>query len=163
MIRAAKRASRDEEEEKNIESVKSGGSSKSGKVRERKTSSRSKSRRRYGDDDRGNNDHPATAEEILDLRWPLIGNAFDVGVSSDGDEKREDAPREETEGVKADRGEGEASRVEESEKQTLSIRSYVKQRQERKVEEGGVIAEEKKAEELRKTAVLGPVLNDGER
>lgn len=163
MIRAAKRASRDKEEEKKTESDKRGGSSKSGKVRERKTSRRSKNRRRNDDAGKGDNDHPATAEEILDLRWPLAGNAFDVEVSSNGDEKREDAPREETEGVKDERGEGKASRAEESEKQTLSLRSYVKQRQGGKVEEGGAIAEEKKAEELRKTAVLGPVLNDGER
>lgn len=162
MIRAAKRDRRDEEEEKKVESDKRGGSSKSGKIRERKTSP--KNRRKYGDDGRGDNDHPATAEEILDLRWPLAGNAFDVGVSSGGGEKREDAPGEETEGVKADRGEGKASRAEESEKLSLSLRSYVKQRQGgRAEEEGGLIAEEKKAEELRKTAVLGPVLNDGER
>lgn len=50
----------------------------------------------------------------------------------------------------------------------LSLKTYVKQRQ---AGGGGVASEgggeaqteEKKAEELRKTALLGPVLNDGER
>lgn len=48
----------------------------------------------------------------------------------------------------------------------LSLRSYVKQRQEGSAgSKGGwqSESEEKKAEELRKTALLGPVLNDGER
>ncbi|CAM9974262.1 unnamed protein product, partial [Hapterophycus canaliculatus] len=96
----------------------------------------------------------ATAEGILELRWPVHADADD------------DVGRGRGEGEGGGKGGGGSSGG-DGERQPsgaamLSLKTYVKQRQagSAAAKSGG---EEKVAEELRRTALLGPVLNDGER
>ena len=104
-----------------------------------------------------------TAQDILNLHWPLeIAAGTAPASSSDEDARREEegGGREEEEGRRGGKGGGKEAEV------GLSLREYVARRQQGSATaKGGDVkqAEEKKAEELRKTAVLGPVLNDGER
>eukprot|EP00903_Cladosiphon_okamuranus_P009097 g8695.t1 len=115
-----------------------------------------------------------TADDILELQWPVdvVGADNNVNRSSNDDSKGRGAAGEgggpgvagggSEEGTSSNRGgrAGGAGGV-----HALSLKTYVKQRQAGGGGGGGgaALTEEKKAEELRKTALLGPVLNDGER
>lgn len=100
-----------------------------------------------------------TVEQILDLRWPVVdgGDATDSGSVPGGDGRAgsNEGDGEEGNGGDTRKGAGEGG--------TLSLRSYVRQRQKGSAAKVAAQTEEAKAEELRKTALLGPVLNDGKR
>eukprot|EP00752_Nemacystus_decipiens_P005261 g4773.t1 len=103
-----------------------------------------------------------TADDILGLQWPA-----DIGAGDD-DEKESSSSDDDSRGYAATGEEGRGKNQEEraggaGSVPMLSLRTYVKQRQAGGGGGGAARAEEKKAEELRKTALLGPVLNDGER
>ncbi len=168
--RAAARARRDAEEEEEQQ-------------RRRGKKGRNKKRRGAADGGGGGNkssggrgsdgglEDATTAEDILELRWPVhAGSGDDVGGRSGGggggrskgsgdDDSREGLSGKGGGGGGGggERGGGERTAAEAT---MLSLKTYVKQRQAGSVSTKG---EEKKAEELRKTALLGPVLNDGER
>lgn len=110
----------------------------------------------------------STVEDILGLEWV-------VDMTADDDDG---AFRERGTGGNREPGCGSGSGTgndgggqdrEEEDAQTtaLSLKMYVKQRQAGSAAanggQGQAKAGEKRAEELRKTALLGPVLNDGER
>ena len=150
VMRAAAMARLDEEKEE--EKEKRGKKERKGGGRKEADRSKSHPGGRRGDDG-GRDKQPDTAEDILDLRWPLANAVGEGEAASSGDqEKEERRPGGESGGDRVDGMEDGA---------TLSLRSYVKRRQ-----QGGgrePTTEEKKREELRKTALLGPVLNDGAR
>lgn len=117
----------------------------------------------------------ATTETILDLRWPvdatLTSAAADPTVpatpSENGSENDDDVGNghEETKLEEGTKDEGVEGSGESAGGAMLSLRTYVSRRQAGSAATTGdaAQAEEKKAQELRKTALLGPVLNDGER
>ncbi|CAM9201641.1 unnamed protein product [Ectocarpus sp. 6 AP-2014] len=110
----------------------------------------------------------STVEDILGLEWVV-----DVSADDDDGAFRDRGTGENREpgggsGSGTVNGGGGRDREEEDAQTTaLSLKTYVKQRQAGSAAanggQGQAKAGEKRAEELRKTALLGPVLNDGER
>ncbi|CAM9753506.1 unnamed protein product, partial [Ectocarpus fasciculatus] len=121
----------------------------------------------------------STVEDILGLEWVVDMNAQDdVNSSSGGGGGGDGAFRDRGTGRNRETGGGSGSgtgddgggrdREDEGAQTTaLSLKTYIKQRQAGSAAanggQGEAQAGEKRAEELRKTALLGPVLNDGER
>eukprot|EP00904_Undaria_pinnatifida_P001405 jgi/Undpi1/11265/HiC_scaffold_30.g13563.m1 len=151
----AKKAKRNRNRNKNKNTDK--------KMRDRKAGAHKVAGSGSGGSSSGSGSDTRTAQDILNLHWPLeIAAGTALASSSDEDAKREEegGEREEEEGRRGGEGGGKGAEV------GLSLREYVARRQQGSAAaKGGDVkqAEEKKAEELRKTAVLGPVLNDGER
>lgn len=94
----------------------------------------------------------ATAEDILALEW--LPRSMD-DLPSDYMRRRFD-PSNKGEEV---RGQGGNSKRLDP----LTLHTYIKLRQESQVEKGNASTDQRRAEELRKTALFGPVLNDGRR
>lgn len=125
----------------------------------------------------------AIAEEILDLHISVgpHGNSWtgtradasedstvhgDRDQGSSGGDRGAERPNGDPEAGDAPEAEGgqSAQGAEQAEAPVrLSLRTYVKQRQEGSASRGEAMSDERKAEELRETALLGPFLNGGER
>ena len=179
-VRAARAAARaqldaEEEEERHRGRGKAGRNKKRpGREGAGGGSRESRNNRRSGSDGAGAGagglEGATTADDVLELRWPVdvgaAASAADNG-SPDDDSREHGGAGEEGRGTNQEGKGGETKSV-----PMLSLKTYVKQRQ---AGGGGVASkggggagvalqtEEKKAEELRKTALLGPVLNDGDR
>lgn len=148
-MRAAARARKDAEDERKAEKKSKRG--RKGKAAGKKKGDSASAGGNLGD----------TAEDILDLRWPLLSDAHPTSSSSFSSSRGDSARK----GGRVEPGKGESSGSTGGDAEMgVSLRTYVKQRQQGSVTKGGSeIAEEKKAEELRKTALFGPVLNDGQK
>ncbi|CAM9476068.1 unnamed protein product [Ectocarpus sp. 13 AM-2016] len=172
--RAAARARRDadegqEQHNKNKNTNKNRKRNSSRGDRDRRGSGGESGRKRNGGTGGGGLEEGAsTVEDILGLEWV-------VRMTADDDDG---AFRDRGTGGNREPGGGSGSgtvnggggrdREEEDAKTTaLSLKTYVKQRQAGSAaangDQGQAKAGDKRAEELRKTALLGPVLNDGER
>ncbi|CAN0417323.1 unnamed protein product, partial [Ectocarpus sp. 8 AP-2014] len=110
----------------------------------------------------------STVEDILGLEWVVDVSADDDdGAFRDRGTWGNREPGGGSGSGTVNGGGGRDREEEDAQTTALSLKTYVKQRQAGSAAANGgqdqAKAEEKKAEELRKTALLGPVLNDGER
>ncbi|CAB1098854.1 unnamed protein product [Ectocarpus sp. CCAP 1310/34] len=168
--RAAARARRDadeSQEQKNKNKNKKRNSSRGNRDRGGSGGEGSRKRNR-GAGGGGLEEGASTVEDILGLEWVV-----DMTADDDGGAFRDRGTGGNREsgggsGSGTVNGDGGRNREEEDAQTTaLSLKAYVKQRQAGSAAANGgrgqAKAGEKRAEELRKTALLGPVLNDGER
>ncbi|CAN0396421.1 unnamed protein product, partial [Ectocarpus sp. 12 AP-2014] len=110
----------------------------------------------------------STAEDILGLEWVVDMTADDDdGTFRDRGTGGNREPGGGSGSGTVSGGGGRDREEEDAQTTALSLKTYVKRRQAGSAaangDQGQAKAGEKRAEELRKTALLGPVLNDGER
>ncbi|CAN0419763.1 unnamed protein product, partial [Ectocarpus sp. 8 AP-2014] len=125
-------------------------------------------RRNRGSGDGGLEEGASTVEDILGLEWVVDVSADDDdGAFRDRGTWGNREPGGGSGSGTVSGGGGRDREEEDAQTTALSLKTYVKQRQAGSAAanggQGQAKAGEKRAEELRKTALLGPVLNDGER